>query len=378
MLNASGQISIGGSTVGQSINLQLGRTATATSNLNESLVRTLANVTIVNTQISLSNFYSKPLYGRMWKYTDLGANGSDLISYAYDMDVTANGQVLILGGGSQLIRSVDYGETFSYIPGSPSGGISYLWNCVSVSSNGSIILAALGFGADDFLYLSKNGGVSFATTGPATRYRWQRVEVSDDGFRMFAYSTNNVIYTTSNMGANWTSRTSPVATGTFTHSAASSNTQYIMLCTFFYPIANTYISTNYGNTWTKKAVVNPNGFELGPDGVTMSANGMVMYIATDSGYLFKSTDFGSTFSIKTYFGAQATEPSCDATGKKIIVGNSNGSDYIMVSEDGLTSNAVIQVGGNISGGMDGGVHVSSDGNTAYILGIYGDFYKALL
>ncbi len=56
-LNSSGPISIGGSTAGQSINLELGRSATAQSNLNESALRTLAGV--ASGAISLSNFYGK-------------------------------------------------------------------------------------------------------------------------------------------------------------------------------------------------------------------------------------------------------------------------------------------------------------------------------
>lgn len=56
-LNASGPISIGGSTAGQSINLELGRAAGATSSLNESALRTLAAVP--SGAISLSNFYGK-------------------------------------------------------------------------------------------------------------------------------------------------------------------------------------------------------------------------------------------------------------------------------------------------------------------------------
>ena len=43
-LNTSGPISLGGSTTGQSINLELGRSATAQVSLNESAVRTLAGV----------------------------------------------------------------------------------------------------------------------------------------------------------------------------------------------------------------------------------------------------------------------------------------------------------------------------------------------
>lgn len=56
-LNNSGPISIGGSTTGQSINLELGRAGTAQSSLNESALRTLAGVP--SGAISMSNFYGK-------------------------------------------------------------------------------------------------------------------------------------------------------------------------------------------------------------------------------------------------------------------------------------------------------------------------------
>ena len=56
-LNPSGPISLGGSTVGQSINLELGNSATATASINSSAFRTLAGVP--SGQISLSNFYGK-------------------------------------------------------------------------------------------------------------------------------------------------------------------------------------------------------------------------------------------------------------------------------------------------------------------------------
>lgn len=56
-LNSSGTISIGGSTAGQSINLELGRAATTSSNLNETALRTLAGV--ASGAIALNNFYGK-------------------------------------------------------------------------------------------------------------------------------------------------------------------------------------------------------------------------------------------------------------------------------------------------------------------------------
>ena len=56
-LAASGEMSIGGSTSTRSINLELGRSATATSSMGESALRTLAGVS--SGAISMSNFYGK-------------------------------------------------------------------------------------------------------------------------------------------------------------------------------------------------------------------------------------------------------------------------------------------------------------------------------
>lgn len=56
-LNASGPISLGGSTAGQSVNLELGNSATATASINSTPFRTLANVP--SGAIALSNFYGK-------------------------------------------------------------------------------------------------------------------------------------------------------------------------------------------------------------------------------------------------------------------------------------------------------------------------------
>lgn len=56
-LASSGTMSIGGSTATRSINLELGLSATATSNMNSAALRGLADV--ASGAISLSNFYGK-------------------------------------------------------------------------------------------------------------------------------------------------------------------------------------------------------------------------------------------------------------------------------------------------------------------------------
>jgi hypothetical protein len=66
-INASGQLSLGGATVGQSINLELSNLATATITMNDTNVRNLAGV--ASGAISLSNFYGKSAaLDYMWMY----------------------------------------------------------------------------------------------------------------------------------------------------------------------------------------------------------------------------------------------------------------------------------------------------------------------
>ena len=59
-LATSGTMSIGGTTTDRSINVELGRSATATSNMGETDLRTLAGVT--SGAISMSNFYGAVNY----------------------------------------------------------------------------------------------------------------------------------------------------------------------------------------------------------------------------------------------------------------------------------------------------------------------------
>lgn len=63
-LNASGPISLGGSTSGQSINLLLGRANNATISLNESTVRSLAGKSTAGTAVIIpTDFYGKSIGG---------------------------------------------------------------------------------------------------------------------------------------------------------------------------------------------------------------------------------------------------------------------------------------------------------------------------
>ena len=85
-LNASGPISIGGATAGQSINLELGRASTASSNLNETSLRSLAGVP--SGAISMSNFYSKS--ARTFSLSGLSGGLADFASFTATASFTVD------------------------------------------------------------------------------------------------------------------------------------------------------------------------------------------------------------------------------------------------------------------------------------------------
>lgn len=132
-LNSSGPISIGGSTTGQSINLELGRSATAQSNLNETALRTLAGVP--SGAISLSNFYGKSNFtpttvtynsGSGTETAPTGASNVRIRVYGagggggrYDTGDPRGG-----GGGAfvESNYSISGGQTISYIVGAGGAG----------------------------------------------------------------------------------------------------------------------------------------------------------------------------------------------------------------------------------------------------------------
>lgn len=144
-LNSSGLLSIGGSTAGQSINLELGRAATASSNLNESALRTLAGV--ASGQISISNFYGKSsditsqygLFGggmdgsynytnSSFKYgysTTTSVVSTNLLSYGGGYGISAAGNTsagYFMGGRDSNNNTVGTVSKFTYSGNSVSAG----------------------------------------------------------------------------------------------------------------------------------------------------------------------------------------------------------------------------------------------------------------
>lgn len=187
-LNNSGPISLGGSTVGQSINLELGVSATALASINSASFRNLAGV--ASGAISLSNFYGKSnVTYYMIAITPTGGAGTPW----YDnqlMSVDGSGNFYIVlnpnaNPGSNIVVKVTptgtsatcYGITNTY-----SGQQTRYGECLGVNSSGVVLV---GGGSYKQTFVSGNAstytrvvswnyitaGGSIGTSGSAQQYQ---------------------------------------------------------------------------------------------------------------------------------------------------------------------------------------------------------------
>ena len=165
-LNYSGPISVGGSVSGQSINLELGRSATASSNLNEAVLRSLAQV--LSGTISMYNFYGKSRGGQIafsnqttnWT-VPTGVNSICVVCIGGGASGIYTGDTYTSGGGGALSYTnniaVTPGEVLQVVAGSggwgSGGGSSY------ISRSGTNLILAVG-GQDTYNEYPAGGSAS--------------------------------------------------------------------------------------------------------------------------------------------------------------------------------------------------------------------------
>lgn len=138
-LNASGPISLGGSTAGQSINLELGQSATAQVSLNDTNVRTLAGVAS-GAIVMPTDFYGKS--AAVVNFTDVNvfASGPSGQSAGYRIDVNGFDYQVVNGTDTLLSQwasptsiSSNYEVLASLISGTVSFGTIGSWVATSTS-----------------------------------------------------------------------------------------------------------------------------------------------------------------------------------------------------------------------------------------------------
>ena len=184
-LAASGEMSIGGSTATRSINLELDRVAGATSNLNESALRTLAGIPTSGSTISLASFYGKSnrsfsLSQLLENFGEANSGGTAYAEYTFSTDGT------IVGASSQS-GSFSVGNWTT--PTTASIGSSYWVRCTQTSSSGP----STEYGATRSSWLqlstSRTFGVSKTANGLSTRVYTFEIASDSGGATIVATAT---------------------------------------------------------------------------------------------------------------------------------------------------------------------------------------------
>lgn len=134
---SSGSISIGGSAtcggLNRSINIELGRGATTSSNLNESALRTLAGVP--SGQISMSNFYGK---SNAFPFTiSVNQNNANLRTLAVNAGWNQSSSVVATINAGVTIRSTSTGTPALTVNGAWPGGVRLINNGTIFAQGGA-------------------------------------------------------------------------------------------------------------------------------------------------------------------------------------------------------------------------------------------------
>lgn len=196
----------------------------------------------------------------------------------FDIALSHNGQYQVAVSSGRPYVSSNYGVTWSVVGTVPSGN----WTSVAISDNGQYQTATRGVG---LIYISSDYGANWAST--ASSKNWFCCAMSADGQYQSAVVYSGYIFVSNDYGANW-SQVGISTTWTGITISADGSRQYATSASG----ANkgVYVSTDYGNTWTRK-------LNIDGQGVSTSRGGPIV-TATSSSQIYVSTDSGNTWNSK--------------------------------------------------------------------------------
>jgi hypothetical protein len=157
---------------------------------------------IVNAAASESRLFCRSATSVFRGGRTFTAIGSLAVASWVDVAVSASGLVQIAAATNRLLQlSVDGGITWGSVTFPYSFSTNLNWGCVSISGDGTVIVAATRF---SFIFVSRNG-IWIQSRSVAA---WKSVAVSHDGSRVVAAADNNGgIFFTTNFGKSWNQNT---------------------------------------------------------------------------------------------------------------------------------------------------------------------------
>lgn len=273
----------------------------------------------------------------------------------FTIDCSADGMKVFAAINNGYVNSKIY---YSYNAGStwtPSNSIDSYWSEIHCSNNGEKLIAI----SNSDIYTSLDSGLNWSVVTAFPGYAPDGCCISNDGsFMAFCgdgTGTNRYIYTSSDSGANWTEQTGSPMTTWQTISCSASGS--ILVAAVFGGYI--YTSTDSGVNWTQRVLGDASWYSS-----CMSYDGSIMYVSQwNNKKTYKSSDYGANWAELTNSPAvYAQQSSCSADGSKILIGDIAG--YVWLSTDYGSTWTQQNIENNLSGEWRG-VAVSKNGNTYY-------------
>jgi hypothetical protein len=232
----------------------------------------------------------------------------------------------VAGVAGTIYKSSNYGVSWSRLSGIP--GLDYY--SLSVSSDGQSVLCTQCSAGTAALYLSTNGGATFnniaSNTSPGGADYWSSYSISPDGTKIVACGWVGKIVYSDNGGTSWTIIDNNPAGSSYGQIVVSNTGKCVL--TIILGLANSVYVWN-GTTWTGITV------DMIPKDTTricaasddLSVILVSQTTASNNGYLYLSTDGGTTFKQLTAFGSSVYK----------AVGVSGDGKYIYCSGNNVNS-----------------------------------------
>jgi len=253
--------------------------------------------------------------GSEWQHPVLGAQFECVCSsgtgqYVYTSVAPMDGLP------SAVTRSDDYGKNWMGTSGVPNS-TSFPVVGMATSSTGQFVTAVSSYQP---IYISSDFGQTYSAAGGTPvdslfgdfgTYRNGAVAMSGSGEVQVVASLTAGVAISANYGANWTSVS---INGSGYSSAAISSDGQTMAVASPYGNGSFYVSIDGGASFTAGTSLELNGLDAVY--ISLSADGTSLVAAADPGYVYKSTDLGTSWSLiyndfELAWGAISASPSLD-------------------------------------------------------------------
>lgn len=209
-----------------------------------------------------------------------------------------------------------------------SAGSFYKWFSMSLSADGSKIIAARNFG---HIYLSIDYGQTWTQLTAAGAHYWATIYITPDGKTMYATPNDKTLYRSADGGVTWTS----VNIGSTVNSysiTSSFDGSIVYVGSTLSEETNGYIykSTDSGETWKQLTAAGQRKWT----GIDTTYDGSIVYAvdhSSSTGGVYKSTDSGETWTNTSPIAGIFMRIRCSFEGDHVICGY---ADKFFWSTDG--------------------------------------------